>query len=440
MAESVIAYLLGLGTGFVEYWVQGWMDVQALTWAQFVRTFWWLLVFDLPRYILPDIVLLIYLTVQGLFHWPKKMEIDYDFLPTVSVLVPAHNERESAAKTVRSLLEQDYPISEIIVVDDGSMDGTYESVLRFSTDPRVKVIRNDVRGGKASALQTALSMSSGEILVSCDSDSTFDRDAVRWLVQYFKDPRVGAVSGNIKVRNRNATLATWMQAAEYEIAISVGRRVNASMDFLTVVSGAFGAYRREDIVATGGWDPGIGDDSNATLKVRKRKKRIAFAWQAICLTDAPERWRILWRQRRRWDKSGYRNRVRKHPGLLNPFIYSWSSTIAILLALFYRIVLLFLFLFWFFYDLLWLHRGNLAWIIMVTFAVYAVANFISLVVAWMTSPRGDEWKLFWTAPFLMFHHWFLRGPRALSTFEEIFGLNYRQRFYPDHVWEQAPKW
>lgn len=438
--EQLAAHLLHMVVAFGQWWAEGWQDILAMTWHRFYGAMWWLIWFDMPRYILPDVVMLVWLFLRLVFKWPKQPEMDRDFEPRVSVLVPAHNEGESAAKTVRSLLEQDYPIAEIVVVDDGSTDDTYDRVRPYAADPRVTLIRNAVRGGKASALQTALSASTGEVVISCDSDSTFDRTAVRWLVQYLRDPKVGAVSGNIKVRNRTRTLATWMQAAEYEITISVGRRVLGFLGWMTVVSGAFGAYRRDYLEATGAWDPGIGDDSNVTLKMRKLRRRIAFAPEAVCLTDAPERWRVLWRQRRRWDKSGYRNRLRKHAGLLNPLEYGLRNTIAVVVAVFYRIVLLGLFFFWFFYDLLIVHRGQLAWVFIVTFVIYAVANVVSLIIAWGTSERHDEWQLLWVAPLMIFYWWFLRLPRAISSAEEAFGLNYRQRFYPDNVWDQAPRW
>lgn len=411
-----------------------------MTFWRFVDVFWWLLIFDVPRYILPDLLMFGYLGIRSLLGWPRPVQMDRSYEPSVSVLVPAYNEGPRAAKTVRSLLEQDYPIERIIVVDDGSQDDTFERLQVFAKNPKVAVIHNEVRGGKASALQTALRYAKGEIIVSCDSDSTFDRDAVRWLVQYFKDPRVGAVAGNVRVRNRTRSLLTWMQAAEYEIVISVGRRVLGWFGWMTVVSGAFGAYRRDALDKSGGWDPGIGDDSNATLKVRKLKRKVAFAAEAVCLTEVPDTLKVLWRQRRRWDKSGYRNRIRKHPQLLDPRQFGWSSPLAIVTALVYRVALLFLFLFWFFYDLLIRHQGDLAWVLILTFIIYGVSNLLSLLVAWWADPGADAWKMLWLAPLMMFFHWFLRLPRAISTVEEIFGLNYRQRFYPDTVWEQAPRW
>jgi len=438
--DAVLAQAGRAVAAFLRWWGDGLHDIRTMDWARFFRVFWWLIVFDFPRYILPDFAMALLVLSRWLFKRPRAMTIDPAFEPSVSVVVPAYNESESAAKTVRSLLEQDYPISEIIVVDDGSQDDTWLHLQRYAGHPRVRLLRNATRGGKASALQTAVKLATGEIIVSVDSDSTFDRDAVRWLVQYLKDPDVAAVCGNIKVRNRTRTLATWFQAAEYAITISVGRRILDFLGWLTVVSGAFGAYRREDLDAVGAWDPGIGDDSNVTLKVRKRKRRVRFAPEAVCLTDVPETFRVLWRQRRRWDKSGYRNRLRKHVGLLDPFIYGWRNSLAIAVAVFYKMVLLFTFLFWFFYDLLFQQRQHIAAVVILTFAIYGLVNLLSLLIAWAISERHDEWQLLWTAPFMIFYYFFLRFPRAISTVEEIFGFNYAQRFYPDEVWAQAPRW
>ena len=438
--DQVLDVLVAIVGAFAEWWLQGFRDIRMMTWDRFVADFWWLIIFDFPRYILPDIVMVFYILSRIFFRWPHKVVMDRAYEPTVSVLVPAHNERESAAKTVYSLLEQDYPIGEIIVVDDGSHDDTWESLQVFSGHPTIRLVRNMTRGGKASALQTGLRLATGEIIVSVDSDSTFDRDAVRWLVQYLRDPKVGGVSGNIKVRNRTKSLATWFQASEYAISIATGRRVSSFLGWLTVISGAFGAYRRADLLSVGAWDPGIGDDSNVTIKVRKRRQKIAFAPEAVCLTDAPERWSVLWRQRRRWDKSGFRNRLRKHVGILNPFVYGVRNSVAVAVGVFYKMVLLFAFLFWFFYDLLFQERGQIAWVFILTFVIYAIVNTMSLVIAWVLSERHDEWQLLWTAPFMLFYYFWLRFPRAISTIEEIFGFNYAQRFYPDEVWSEAPKW
>lgn len=440
MLESIASHLAAAAGAFGGWWMQGFNDIGSMTWDRFFSVFWWLIIFDFPRYILPDIVMVLYILSRWLFRWPRNVVMDRSYEPSVSVLVPAHNEAESAAKTVLSLLEQDYPITEIVVVDDGSHDDTWRSLRRFEDDPRVQLVRNATRGGKASALQTALRLATGEIIVSVDSDSTFDRGAVRWLVQYLRDPRVGGVSGNIKVRNRSRTLATWFQASEYAIAIATGRRVSGFLGWLTVISGAFGAYRREDLLAVGAWDPGIGDDSNVTIKMRKRGQRIAFAPEAVCLTDVPETFRVLWRQRRRWDKSGYRNRLRKHVAILNPFIHGIGNATAVAVGVFYKMILLFTFLFWFFYDLLFQQRGQVAWVFIITFVIYGFANLLSLSIAWALSERHDEWQLLWTAPFMIFYFFYLRFPRAISTIEEIFGFNYAQRFYPDEVWAEAPKW
>ncbi|MCE5203493.1 MAG: glycosyltransferase family 2 protein [Coriobacteriales bacterium] len=438
--EQLLQHLVAIVVAFADWWAQGFHDIQAMTWNRFLGAFWWLIIFDFPRYVLPDIVMVFYILSRLLFRWPRKVTMDRSFEPSVSVLVPAHNEEASVAKTVRSLLEQDYPIAEIIVVDDGSQDGTWQSLQAFSSDVRVRLVRNQTRGGKASALQTALRLASGEIVVSVDSDSTFDRDAIRWLVQYLRDPEVGGVSGNIKVRNRKSSLATWLQASEYAIAIATGRRVSSYVGWLTVISGAFGAYRRSDLESVGAWDPGIGDDSNITIKVRKRRRKVVFAPEAVCLTDVPERWTVLWRQRRRWDKSGYRNRLRKHVGILNPFVYGARNSTAVAISVFYKMVLLFAFLFWFFYDLLFQERGQIAWVFILTFVIYGIANTLSLLIACALSERHDEWQLLWTAPLMIFYYFWLRFPRAISTVEEIFGFNYEQRFYPDEVWAQAPKW
>src|SRR5262249_2476449 len=189
--------------------------------------------------------------------------------PWVTVLVPAYNEGETIARTVRSIRESDYPNVEIIIVDDGSTDSTAAVGRAIEESGQARYFRKEERGGKASCLNLALEMARGEFIVCIDADSSLDRDAIRKILVPFQDQKVGAVSGCVKVRNRDENLLTRLQACEYLVSIALGRRFLGWIGFLTIVSGAFGCFRRSTLAESGAWDPGIGDDSNVTLKTRK---------------------------------------------------------------------------------------------------------------------------------------------------------------------------
>jgi cellulose synthase/poly-beta-1,6-N-acetylglucosamine synthase-like glycosyltransferase len=275
--------------------------------------------------------------------------------------------------------------------------------------------------------------------VAVDSDSTFDRDALYHLIKHFDNPAIGAVCGNIKVRNRRRNLLTRLQAAEYLITISVGRIFLSTANFLTIVSGAFGAFRREVLERTGAWDPGIGDDSNVTLKSRKLGKRIAFAKDAIALTNVPETLRGLYKQRKRWNKSFIRNRFKKHRDILNVTRFGFSSAIAILLNFFYRVVLLFMLLFWTI-QIIVNYRELLPMIIILTLLIYTILNLLSLTISSLLSERKEDWWNLLLAPLMPIYRLFLRLPRIIAFLEEFFYLRYTDPFYPKKVWLQTPKW
>ncbi|HMC72035.1 MAG TPA: glycosyltransferase, partial [Mycobacteriales bacterium] len=142
----------------------------------------------------------------------RRKPLPTDYLPPVSVIVPAYNEAVGIAATVHSLVSSDYPALEVVVVDDGSSDGTADIVEALGFD-NVRVVRQP-NGGKATALNTGVATAAHDILVLVDGDTVFQPDTVRMIVQQLRDPQVGAVAGNAKVGNRRGLLGRW-QHLEY---------------------------------------------------------------------------------------------------------------------------------------------------------------------------------------------------------------------------------
>jgi cellulose synthase/poly-beta-1,6-N-acetylglucosamine synthase-like glycosyltransferase len=223
------------------------------------------------------------------------------YLPDVSVIVPAYREEKVIAKTIASLLDQEYAgFLEVVVVDDGSPDRTYEVARSsFAGHSRVAVYRKP-NGGKASALNLGVSRARGEIVVAVDADTVFAPDAVAQLVAPLADPHVGAVAGNAKVGNRINLLTRW-QALEYVTSQNLDRRAFALLDCITVVPGAIGAWRAELVRAVGGFsDVTLAVDQVLTLSIRRCGYAIAYADRAVAYTEAPDTFRGLTRQRFRW--------------------------------------------------------------------------------------------------------------------------------------------
>jgi cellulose synthase/poly-beta-1,6-N-acetylglucosamine synthase-like glycosyltransferase/peptidoglycan/xylan/chitin deacetylase (PgdA/CDA1 family) len=220
------------------------------------------------------------------------------YVGPVSVIVPAYNESANIAATVRSLVHNDYPRLEVIVVDDGSTDGTGEIVKRLRL-PSVRVIRQP-NAGKPAALNTGIAQARSALLVLVDGDTVLDAHAVGQLVQPFADPAVGAVSGNTKVANRRGLLGRW-QHIEYVIGFNLDRRMFDIGGCMPTVPGAIGAFRREALLDAGGVSAAtLAEDTDLTMAVIRSGWRVVYTDDAIAWTEAPRGLRQLWRQRYRW--------------------------------------------------------------------------------------------------------------------------------------------
>ncbi len=223
------------------------------------------------------------------------------YAPSVTVVVPAFKEERVIVKTIASLLAQDYDRElEVVVVDDGSPDRTHAVAEEaYRGDARVAVYRKE-NGGKASALNYGIARARGEIVVALDSDTVFRPDTVRRLVQPLADPKVGAVAGNAKVGNRINLVTRW-QAVEYVTSQNLDRRALALFDCITVVPGAIGAWRKRVIEELGGFNHDtLAEDQDLTIAVHRAGYSVAYADDAIALTEAPDTLKALANQRFRW--------------------------------------------------------------------------------------------------------------------------------------------
>ncbi|WP_078891564.1 bifunctional polysaccharide deacetylase/glycosyltransferase family 2 protein [Streptomyces sp. NRRL S-350] len=215
----------------------------------------------------------------------------------VSVIVPAYNEIAGIEPAVRSLLASDHPV-EVIVVDDGSTDGTADLVESLNL-PYVRVIRQE-NAGKPAALNTGIAAARAELLVMVDGDTVFEPDAVRMLVQPFADPGVGAVSGNAKVVNRGGLLGRW-QHIEYVVGFNLDRRLFDLAECMPTVPGAVGAFRRSALLAVGGvGEETLAEDTDLTMALCRAGWRVVYEERAKAWTEAPASLSALWRQRYRW--------------------------------------------------------------------------------------------------------------------------------------------
>ncbi|MFI5680633.1 bifunctional polysaccharide deacetylase/glycosyltransferase family 2 protein [Streptomyces cellulosae] len=219
----------------------------------------------------------------------------------VSVIVPAYNEKECIANTLKSLARSTHPI-EIIVVDDGSTDGTSE-IARSAADSlgmaNVRVIRQE-NAGKPAALNNGVRSASHDIVVMMDGDTVFEADTVRQLVQPFADPEVGAVAGNAKVGNRDTVIGAW-QHIEYVMGFNLDRRMYDLLRCMPTIPGAIGAFRREAVLEVGGMsEDTLAEDTDITIAIHRAGRRVVYQEHARAWTEAPGSLKQLWSQRYRW--------------------------------------------------------------------------------------------------------------------------------------------
>ncbi|MEG6584899.1 poly-beta-1,6-N-acetyl-D-glucosamine synthase [Dendrosporobacter sp. 1207_IL3150] len=266
-------------------------------WAQFI-------------FLYPVLMSIIWMVGAIYFYWryertsPKEPPLKE--FPLVSVMIPAHNEEKSIEETINELLKCDYPDFEIIVISDGSTDRTNEIILRLTEiHPKVRSLILKKNLGKANALNMGLLMTAGEYIVTIDADCLLEPKALHWLVFHLiTQPRVGAVTGNPRVRNRTSLLAK-IQTAEYASVIGLIKRSQRLLGKILTVSGVIAAFRKRAIIDAGLWSPDmITDDIDLTWKLEQRFWSVYYELNAVGWILVPETLGGLWRQRVRWAQGG----------------------------------------------------------------------------------------------------------------------------------------
>jgi len=297
-----VSELAGLPRSFVEPTAATWAHRRGDAFAWAVRlafrlvTLLGLVIVGVGILVGARVAIVVVLATWHRRHQREKHLSGYE--PAVAVVVPAYNEIVGIEAAVRSLAGSDYPDLEIVVVDDGSDDGTAEAVERLAL-PRVRVVRKE-NGGKASALNVGIAATTAPVVVMVDGDTLFETDTIRKLVQPLVDPNVGAVSGNTKVGNRRGLLGRW-QHIEYVTGFNLDRRMYEVLQCTPTVPGAIGAFRRDVLVAVGGVsDDTLAEDTDLTLAIGRTGLRVVYAEDARAWTEAPATLGSLWRQRYRW--------------------------------------------------------------------------------------------------------------------------------------------
>jgi biofilm PGA synthesis N-glycosyltransferase PgaC len=237
--------------------------------------------------------------------------------PLVSVVVPAYNEGKVIANCIESILADDYPNKEIILVDDGSTDDTLAIMQRYAHLPNV-IVMGKHNGGKAAALNCGIQYARGEILFFVDSDGIFAESTIREMLKGFDSLKVGAVCGSDEPVNLDRP-QLHLAALCQHVGTGFVRRALAAINCLPIVSGNIGAFRRSVLLKTGYFREGfIGEDLELTWRVHRAGYRVNFQPHAIVYAEAPSTLHGLWKQRVRWAR-GLIQTVRLHQDMFfNP--------------------------------------------------------------------------------------------------------------------------
>ncbi|MCP2521078.1 glycosyltransferase family 2 protein, partial [SCandidatus Aminicenantes bacterium Aminicenantia_JdfR_composite] len=219
----------------------------------------------------------------------------------ISVIVPAFNEEDTIRECVESILRSDYPEFEVIVVNDGSTDGT-EKVIKDLIDSKKIMYIKKQNEGKASALNKGIEIAKGEIIVYTDADSIFLPDTLRNLARWFIDPKIHAVCGNDTPLSPKSPIQKLLVITTH-IGTGFVRRALSIISSLHIITGNLGAVRKETIKSVGGFITIWGEDLEFTFRLQKARKRIIYDSSPMVLAECPGNLKSLWKQRVRWLRS-----------------------------------------------------------------------------------------------------------------------------------------
>jgi cellulose synthase/poly-beta-1,6-N-acetylglucosamine synthase-like glycosyltransferase len=298
--------------------------------------------------------LLVVLGWRGISDYVRRRGvIDYSTIEAselttpISIIVPAFDEEPVIVESVRAMLRARYPRLEVVVVNDGSRDGTLAalqaafSLVAVERVPRARLASAPVRGvyvsplepdllvidkdngGKADSINTGLCYARYPLFCTVDSDTLIDDDALVRLVRPFQvHPETVACGGVVRIVNGSTLVGSHVaqvatprnplvniQIVEYLRAFLAGRVGWSRLNALLIISGAFGLFRRQTVIDAGGYDPTtVGEDAELVVRLHRHCRergqpyRVVFVADPVCWTEAPTSLRVLSRQRNRWHR------------------------------------------------------------------------------------------------------------------------------------------
>jgi len=286
------------------------------------NTFVFSLVLVLLIFLLILIVRFLFLLSFSYLDAVESLTTPYEeYTPLISILIPAYNEGKVVSDSIEAMLNLDYPQYELIIINDGSSDDTYQRALKYKGRHGNAIIKivNKANSGKADSLNRGLEVATGELVVSVDADSKLGSDTLKSLTRHFNDPTVGAVAGNVKVINRN-NFWTRLQALEYIEGLNLSKRAQGFLRIVNIIPGPLGMFRRNVINEVGGYSSDtFAEDCDLTLKILSNNWKIKYEPLSISETEAPENLKDVFKQRYRWTRGIIQSVWKHRKKVLLPF-------------------------------------------------------------------------------------------------------------------------
>jgi biofilm PGA synthesis N-glycosyltransferase PgaC len=423
LGESVSPYTYGQA---FDHWKELLLSGDALV---------WLFIVGFLRYNVASFcVWIVNIVNPRAFRTPQGEE---PFLPMVSVVIAGRNPGVGILRAIRSVLDSGYPRVEVIYADDHSTDDSVQLARTFERTGRVRVFATVAHSGKPSNLNVALWLARGDLAFIMDSDAEIEFGTIYNLVQYFRDHAVGGVAADIRVRNASANMLTRLQEIEYALNGSIGRLWRANVGLLPILPGAASMIRMSALRRLNGFDTGLGDDTDMTLRMRKTRWKLCYALDARLWTDEPHTLPALLHQRIRWARNMVKVRLRKHPDLVMPR-FGWDNTLLFVDNLIFRVALPI----WATIAILWglfEHPSERAFLIT---GLYGLTVFLVTCKTLIANDVARTPPLFdlFLVPLYLPYRFMLRTVEAFAIAREYLRIGLYHPYVPKRIWAETPHW
>ena len=349
------------------------------------------------------------MVIFGILIWSKNQRKILPYpknIPKVTCTLLCYSEADEIIIPIKSLAYQLYPGEiEILVVVDGAIQNkdTYKIAMGMKKlvnslpNRTLRVVPKWQRGGRVSSMNTGMQLATGKIFMALDGDTSFDNDMVIKAVGNFDDPNVVALAGNIRVRNRDASLVTKLQTIEYMLSIGAGRTGLSSFNMVNNISGAFGIFRIEILKLLQGWDNGTAEDFDITMRLKEHFGRnpnwkIAFDPHVVAHTEVPDTFFSFFQQRMRWEGDLFYVLIRKFMNNIRPSLMGGLNYFFTIVGVyFFQIVMPFVITIYSILVIIFLPLDYLIAIMLIVYIFYfTMSLFFYLVYILLISDRVKE--------------------------------------------------